>query len=673
MKEPNRLINAASPYLLQHAYNPVQWYPWGEEALRKAREENKLIIVSIGYSACHWCHVMEQESFEDEEVATVMNKSFVCIKVDREERPDIDQVYMDALQLMTGRGGWPLNIIALPDQRPVYGGTYFPKEQWRQVLLQLAALYRNDPDKCREYGDELAAEISRLAGLAPGGNTSDRSFPDHGELMLRWSAQFDREEGGMLRAPKFPMADTYRYLLAAASVMGNSDVLGFVELTLKKIAYGGINDQVGGGFARYSTDLYWKVPHFEKMLYDNALLVSLYADAFKRTGNALYKEVMGRTLGFVSREMTSPAGGFYSALDADSEGVEGKFYCWSPEEVMEVAGADYRLALDYFNVNERGFWEHANYIPLRHFNDDELAVKYGMGITEFQQKVDMIRDKLFRTRARRVPPGLDDKMICSWNALMLSAWLDAYTATGENSYLHQALKTAAFMRKAFFQDDYHLFHSVKESDSGYRQSVNGFLEDYAMTIEALINLHSVTMQEEYYTDALRLTALVNDEFLDEESALYWFTSRKAEKLITRKYELQDNVIPSSNAVMSHNLLRLSVLSGNVSWENQCRKMLVRMKEEVVKATPWHSRWARVFLELEHGNELVICGEGAGLKLKDIHSHYLPLSLIAASERFSEIEIFKNRCTGKPALIYVCRNRTCHPPVNSVAEALALLT
>ena len=353
MKTPNELIHATSPYLLQHAYNPVQWYAWSEKALQKARDENKLLIISIGYSACHWCHVMEHESFEDEEIATVMNKSFVCIKIDREERPDIDQVYMDAVQMMTGRGGWPLNVIALPDQRPIYGGTYFPKEQWRQVLLQLAAFFRNDTAKCDEYAGELMDGMKKMSSVQFSNEDGDRSFPDHNELVNRWSKQWDHEEGGPLRAPKFPLPDGYRFLLATTFAEKNESTSSHVHLTLTKMACGGIYDQLGGGFARYSTDIVWKVPHFEKMLYDNALLVSLYADGFKESKNLLYKDVLVQTLAFVERELMSVQGAFYSALDADTEGVEGKFYCWTIDEVNSLLQEDAPLAIDYFSLNEK--------------------------------------------------------------------------------------------------------------------------------------------------------------------------------------------------------------------------------------------------------------------------------------------------------------------------------
>ena len=476
-KIPNALIHAVSPYLRQHAFNPVQWLPWGEEALKKAREENKLIIVSIGYSSCHWCHVMEHESFEDEEVATVMNKSFVCIKVDREERPDIDQLYMDAVQLMTGRGGWPLNVITLPDQRPVYGGTYFPREQWRNILLQLAAFWRNDPQKCNEYASELTEGVQRLGRVSLVPDNNDRSYPDHSDMLDRWSKQWDRAEGGPLRAPKFPMPDSLRYLLAASVSSGIKEATDHVILTLEKMALGGICDQIGGGFARYSVDMIWKVPHFEKMLYDNAQLISLYCDAWKLTGDVLFRETAEETLAFVQRELLSPSGGFYAALDADSEGVEGKFYCWNPDQLSELKKEEDRdFAVRYFNINEHGYWEHDRYIPLRLKRDEALADEWGISLDQLLARKQQVRSEMLQLRSSRVRPGLDDKILCSWNALMMSACLDAYTAFGKQEYLDMATRNLAFV-KAHLLRDAVLRHSAVERSSEVIVGQEGFLED----------------------------------------------------------------------------------------------------------------------------------------------------------------------------------------------------
>ena len=669
---PNALIKSSSPYLLQHAYNPVEWYPWGEEALKKARDENKLLIISVGYSACHWCHVMEHESFEDDEVAAVMNRSFVCIKVDREERPDIDQVYMDAVQLMTGRGGWPLNVIALPDQRPIYGGTYFPKDQWRNTLLQLAAFFKNDPVKCDEYAKELTEGVRKMSEVVVVKTSSEIEL-DHTTLMQNWSKQWDREEGGPLRAPKFPLPDSYRYLLAAATVTNDEDALKYVHLTLQKMAFGGIYDQIGGGFARYSTDMLWKVPHFEKMLYDNALLISLYADSYKASGNSLYKQIIEQSMEFVCRELSSPSGAFYSALDADSEGVEGKFYCWNPDEMEKVLGEDARIAIDYYNINARGYWEHDFYIPLRHDAEDEFASAQDLTVDELKVRINTIREKLFQYRQSKVAPGLDDKILCSWNALMLSACVDAYTAVGNKFYLNCALKSAAFIRTYFVRPGDKLWHAAKEVSGSVTTSIEGFLEDYAFVIDAFLSLYGITMDETFLEDAIRLTKTVLSDFSDDATGLFWFTSTVAEPLISRKLEVTDDVIPSSNAVMSQNLLRLSRITEELSFEERAQRMLKQMVNDTIRSTPWHSRWARVMLEWKSGAEIAVCGEDAQTFLIDLQREYLPLTVFSGAPSTSSVALLRNRFKAGETVIYVCRNHACQSPVNSVKNALLSLS
>lgn len=667
-KVPNALIHSVSPYLLQHAYNPVQWFPWSEAALQKARDENKLVIISIGYSSCHWCHVMEHESFEDEEVATVMNKSFVCIKVDREERPDIDQLYMDAVQLMTGRGGWPLNMITLPDQRPIYGGTYFPKEQWRNVLLQLAAFWRNDPQKCFEYAEELTEGVKRMGRVALVPDDHDRSFPSHSDILDRWSKQWDREEGGSLRAPKFPMPDSLRYLLAAAEVTGRTDAKEHVFLTLDKMAMGGIYDQIGGGFARYSVDMIWKVPHFEKMLYDNAQLISLYCDAWKLSGKKLYQEVVEETMDFILREMTSPSGGFYSALDADSEGVEGKFYCWNPDDLKFLSQDDFHFAVRYFNINENGYWEHDRYIPLRIKSDEEMAEALNIPVTQLRDKVQQLKKQLLEIRDQRIRPGLDHKILCSWNALMLSACLDAYSTFGNEEWKQLAIRNLTFIRNHFLQNDL-LKHSAVEKEGKVLVSIDGFLEDYAFFVDALIRFHAVAPALETLSLAKKLSATVIRLFDDPETGFFWFSAAGQDQLIARKQDVQDNVMPSSNAVMSHNLLRLSRLTGDMTNEEKVLKCLRTLREDIVKSTPWYSRWAMVFLMLQQATEIEVAGDNAAIVMKEMLEAYLPFAVFEqclSAERDS-----KSRYQPDKTLIYVCRDKACFPPVNTVAEGVRL--
>lgn len=666
-RTPNALIHASSPYLQQHAYNPVEWYPWNEWSLTKAREENKLLLISIGYSSCHWCHVMEKESFEDEEVATVMNRSFVCIKVDREERPDIDQLYMDAVQLMTGRGGWPLNVIALPDQRPIYGGTYFPKEQWRNVLLQLAAFWKNDPEKCEEYASELTEGVQRMGRVALIDDHHDRSFPDHAEMLDGWSKQWDRTEGGSLRAPKFPMPDSLRYLLAAAVVTKNDDAVGQVKLTLDKMAMGGICDQIGGGFARYSVDMIWKVPHFEKMLYDNAQLISLYCDAWKLTGSELYREVVEQSMKFIQREMMSTSGGFYSALDADSEGVEGKFYCWNPDQLKDFSDEDRQFIIRYYNINENGYWEHDLYIPLRKMTDDEIALAWGWNSEALRLKKEEVQSKMLKLREQRVRPGLDYKILCSWNALMLSACLDAYFAFGVQEYKEMAERNYNFICSYMLKND-QLLHSAVEKEGQVHASIDGFLDDYAFLIEALLKFHAIDDSHKYLALANRLTNAVLAKFDDPETGFFWFGQDGPGQLISRKQEVQDNVIPSSNAVMSHNLLRLSRLTGDMTNENRVLKCLRTLREDIQRSTPWYSRWAMVYLEAQQGTEIEVYGEHSGGVMKSLLKAYLPLAVFTQCN--NAVDDRKSRFKKEEDLIYVCRDKSCFAPTTSADEAIS---
>ncbi|MEZ4782277.1 MAG: thioredoxin domain-containing protein [Flavobacteriaceae bacterium] len=427
----NELINETSPYLLQHAHNPVNWNAWNDETLNEAKANNKLLLISIGYASCHWCHVMEHESFEDVEVAQIMNKNFINIKVDREERPDVDQVYMNAVQLMTGSGGWPLNVVALPDGRPVWGGTYFKKEQWMSVLEQISEVYQENPQKLIEYADKLEAGIKSLDVV----NLNPNEVKFNHEFVLnavnKWSQSFDRIKGGINRAPKFMMPNNLHFLMREAYQNNNTDLQGYVNLTLTKIAFGGVFDHVGGGFSRYSVDDKWHVPHFEKMLYDNAQLVSLYSDAYIITKNPLYKEVVFETLEFVKRELTDANGTFYSSLDADSttlsgELEEGAFYVWTETELKKILGEDFQLFANYYNINDYGLWEHNNYVLIRSDSDQVFNKKYDISIEDITKKKTAWKKLLLKERAKRNRPRLDDKVLTSWNALMLKAYVDAY-------------------------------------------------------------------------------------------------------------------------------------------------------------------------------------------------------------------------------------------------------
>lgn len=669
MKHPytNHLISESSPYLLQHAHNPVNWYPWGDEALNKAKKENKPIIVSIGYSSCHWCHVMEHESFENEEVANIMNKNFICIKVDREEHPDVDQIYMNAVQIISGRGGWPLNCFALPDGRPFFGGTYFPKDQWINVLQQVSRLYTSDYQKVWDYATQLEAGI-RKSELIVKVDSSDNKITEQTlqKMVRRWEMQMDHAHGGPNRAPKFPLPNNYEFLMRYASKTKNEQLAKHVELTLKKMAHGGIYDQIGGGFSRYATDEKWKVPHFEKMLYDNAQLVSLYSQAYQYFKNPLYKQVVEETLSFIEREMTSPEGVFYSALDADSEGEEGKYYVWTKEELETELGDDKTIFFEYYRINKDAFWEHGNYILMRNEFPEKLARKHGLNLSELHHKMDALKEKLLAVREKRVRPELDDKSLTSWNAMMIKAYADAYMALGNPAYLDAALKAADVIEKHFKKQDSSLYHTYKNGEA----KINGLLDDYACMTQAYIALYSTTLNGDWLLKANGLATHMKQQFYDSESGMFFYTSDENKVLVTRKTEVYDNVIPSSNSILARNLKKLAFYFDNKEFEHLAKQMLFNVEEQMVDYGSGYSNWALLMMDfLDKNHEVVVCGEKAIPKLKELQKDYSPSILWAGTIQNDEsFSFLKSRYVPGKTLIYVCENKACQLPVESVAEA-----
>jgi len=674
MQHTNQLINETSPYLLQHAHNPVNWYPWGEEAWKKAKDENKLVLISIGYSACHWCHVMEHESFENDSTAKLMNEYFICIKVDREERPDIDQIYMSAVQLMTGSGGWPLNCFTLPDGRPIYGGTYFPTANWNQILVQLSTFYKKDPAKANEYATELTQGINKMELVKVNEDPIDFNMKDLDAIVAAWKNQFDTVEGGPNRAPKFPLPNNYEFLLRYAVASGDNEVLKHVNLTLEKMAYGGIYDQIGGGFARYSTDTYWKVPHFEKMLYDNAQLVSLYSKAYQQSKNPLYKEIVYETLEFIQREMTSVQGGFYSAIDADSEGKEGKFYVWKLDELKEVlnelkAPKAFEIISEYFNINKTGYWEEENYILLRKKTPEEIAKIFSVSTGELSALIAEAKKLLLTERSKRIRPGLDDKILVSWNALMISGYCDAYKAFGDEQFLSAAKKNASLILRQMRTKDGGLFHSYKNGTA----KINGYLEDYSFMIESLLSLYECTFDEIYLNEANSFAEYAFTHFYDETAGSFWFTSNLDPALIARKKEIQDNVIPASNSAMAKALFNLGIHFENKKFTDTASKMLHNIVKEMERYGSGYSNWAILMLNLTQDfREIVITGDSAHKKRKELQSYYLPNTLFAGSLKESELPLLLYRTAEPKTLIYVCENRVCKLPVEKVEEALELL-
>ena len=667
----NDLINETSPYLLQHAYNPVDWKAWNSESLKLAQKENKLIIISVGYSACHWCHVMEEESFENDSVAKIMNENFVNIKVDREERPDVDQVYMNAVQLMTGSGGWPLNCITLPDGRPVFGGTYFTKTQWTKILEDMSQLYRDDPDKVIAFAEKLTEGVknSDLITL----NKEDVQFTTESiiETKEKWIPTLDFIDGGLKNAPKFPMPSNLNYLYRYGYQYEDQKLQDFVELSLTKMAYGGIYDQIGGGFSRYSVDERWHVPHFEKMLYDNAQLVSLYAKVFQVTGNDEFKTVVIETLNFIENELTNAEGAFYSSLDADSETEsgeleEGVFYIWTKDELKSILVEDFELFKSYYNINSIGKWEKDHYILFKTTSNKEFSKSNSISLNELNDKISNWKVKLLKERASRKLPRKDDKVLTSWNAMMLTAYIDAYRVLGDQSYLNSAIKNAHFLKEKQISTKGSLFHNYKNGKS----TIEGFSEDYAHTISAFIDLYQVTLDDTWLNTANELMEYAITHFLDKESGMFYFTSDTEVNLIARKIEVFDNVIPSSNSVLAHNLFKLSHYYSNNSYSKMAKQMLSNVESDLKNSPSAYSNWLNLYLNYSNPYyEVAVSGANAREKVKELNSNYLPNILIAGAIAESDIPIMKNRFIEDETYIYVCVDGSCKLPVTNTKQAV----
>jgi len=669
----NQLLQETSPYLLQHANNPVNWKAWNENSLAEAQENNQLIIISIGYSACHWCHVMEHESFEDNEVAQTMNAHFVNIKVDREEHPNVDAIYMKAVQIMTGRGGWPLNIVALPDGRPVWGGTYFKKEEWINTLEQLQELYKSNPDKMIEYAEKLHQGIEAISIVQKQDSSHELDQNRIKPLVEKWKKSFDLEFGGMARAPKFMMPNNYQFLLRYGYQTNDTQLLDFVNLTLTKMAYGGLFDTIDGGFSRYSVDMKWHVPHFEKMLYDNGQLISLYADVYRLTGKHLYKTVIKKTLDFIFRELTNKEGGFYCALDADSLNEnqhleEGAFYVWKKADLQELLKDDLDLFSIVFNINDFGFWEDGNYVLIQSQSLKEIAISNNIDLSTLKLKKKSWEQMLFQEREKRSKPRLDDKCLTSWNAIMLKGFVDGYKAIKDDNYLEIAIENANFIKKNLWTSEGNLLHNFKNGKS----TINGYLEDYCFVIEGFIAIYEVTFEEKWLHDAKQLTDYCLEHFYDESNQFFAFTSNLDTPLIAKHFETEDNVIPASNSVMASNLQKLSVYFHNEYYEKITRRMLENIIPTIDYPSAF-SNWLNVFLNYSSQNkELAICGADALDYNSSINVLYLPNVLIAVTETESNLPFLKDRFVADKTLFYVCQNKTCDLPKENFEEVISLL-
>ncbi len=673
-KFTNDLLKETSPYLLQHAHNPVNWKAWNEETLSAAKKENKLIVISVGYAACHWCHVMEQESFEDSIVAQKMNTKFINIKVDREERPDIDKVYMKAVQLMSGSGGWPLNVIALPDGRPVFGGTYFPKKQWLDILEQISERFKNKPEDLYAFADKLEEGIKGLDLIHL--NTDKAVFTKSfiKDEVEKWSTSFDVKFGGADTSIKFMMPNSSQFLMRYAYQNEDEELMKHIENTLHKMAFGGVYDQLNGGFSRYSTDKKWHIPHFEKMLYDNAQLVSLYSKAYQITKNETYKEVVFETLEFVKNELTSPEGMFYSSLDADSyneENVleEGAYYSWKKSVLKTLLKDDFELFSKYYNINNFGLWEEGKYVFIKSVDDVTFSAENKITISKLKELKISWKKTLSEKQNERKKPRLDDKSLTSWNALMIKGYLDAYSVFNEKSFLDAALKTAHFMLKNQMSEDGKLYHNYKKGNS----TINGYLEDYATTSEAFIKMYKVTSDEVWLQKAQELTKYAIDNFYNENSKMFYFTSKKDDPLIAKTVEYQDNVVSSSNSMMAKNLFELSHYTSNKNYLETATSMLNNIKPKIVGNAAYFSNWLDVMLNYTNPYyEVVVVGKDAKQKIKELNKTYLPNILISYSDKESNLPLLENRFTENETYIYVCINNTCRLPVKTISKTLKLM-
>lgn len=680
-KHTNLLINETSPYLLQHAHNPVNWHPWGEEAFAEAKRENKPILLSIGYSACHWCHVMEHESFENEPIAKLMNDNFVNIKVDREERPDLDQIYMNAVQMMTHHGGWPMTVFLTPEGVPYYGGTYFPPVDrhnmpgFPRVLIALAEAYRERPAEIAETTASIQRELERLSATRESSELLTTSLLD--SAYRGTVRNYDQNNGGFGSAPKFPPAMTLEFLLRTYYRTGNAEALDIVSATCRKMAQGGIYDQLGGGFHRYSTDSKWLVPHFEKMLYDNALLSRLYLHHFQVSQEDQSRRVAEGVFDYVIREMTSPEGGFYSTQDADSEGVEGKFFVWSTAEIEKLLGAqDAKLLADYYNATAEGNFEGENILNVRH-SLKEIALENKIGTDELEAVLERSKQKLFEAREQRVKPGRDEKILTAWNGMMMASLAEAGAVLDHEDYTNVAKRNARFILSSL-RDNGLLLRTYKDGVA----KLNGYLEDYACLAEGLLTLYEASGETEWLEECLAVTQKMVEEFWDDEAGGFFFTGKSHETLIVRSKDFFDNATPSGNSVAAEVLLRLGLLTDN---EDYRRRALTILRLVAEPMTRYPAGFGRVlgaldfYLGAPKEIALVFGGknEASGSLRREVWSRYLPNKVVGTNEgndpRANElIPFLRNRPVSPQPTAYVCQDYVCKNPVTRPDELAAQL-
>ena len=674
-KHTNKLISENSPYLLQHAHNPVNWYPWGDEALQRAKIENKVILVSIGYAACHWCHVMERESFENETVAEAMNRHFVNIKIDREERPDLDHIYMDAVQAMTGSGGWPLNVFLTPDAKPFYGGTYFPpvraynRSSWTETIEAIAAAWSKRSSEIESQAANLLEHLEQSGNFEKAGILqaafTKQQCKTITENILK---QADTVWGGFGKAPKFPQTFSIQYLLEYYHYTKNETALKQALLSADKMINGGIYDQVGGGFSRYSTDAEWLAPHFEKMLYDNALLINVLCDAWQVTGLKKYEDTIRHTIAFLQREMQHPQGGFFAALDADSEGEEGKFYVWSYEEVYALLQEDAALFCEFYDITPKGNWEGKNILRILK-EPAVFAAEKNMDAAALASVLEDGIKKLLAHRNKRIRPATDDKILLGWNALLVTALCKAAAAFNDAAYAKLAVDTMAFILAKFKKSsaDTECYHTYKDDTARHP----AFLDDYAYLIQACIHLQEITSNTQYLQIADETTDFVLENFFDTASGFFMFTHQHQKDVVMRKKEVYDGATPSGNSIMTGNLYYLAVVFDDTRKKQIAEKLSLSLANAAVRYPTSFGVWASIFLKQAFGvHELVITGPGYEDLRRELLRSYIPGKVLQCAKRDdAAYPLLAGKDSVEQNNIYWCRQYECYAPFVNVENLM----
>lgn len=657
MKNTNELIHETSPYLLQHAHNPVQWRAWNDQTIALAQKENKPLLISIGYAACHWCHVMEKETFQNEEAAELMNENFICIKVDREERPDVDQIYMASAQLISGQGGWPLHALAFPDGKPFFAGTYFPRKRWMDMLRYFIEQYKQNTEALREQAEHLSKGIRDFNIALSEDEAPDFSGEDLQKIKQNLLPRLDSLHGGITGNIKFPMPSVWELMMEFYFKDPDERLRDLLKLTLDNMANGGIYDQLGGGFSRYATDPAWIVPHFEKMLYDNAQLISLYSHAFQLTGNETYKTVTGETIDFVVRDL-SAGKGYYAAIDADSDGKEGAYYVWTIDEIRQTLKENAGEFIEAFGVSAGGNFEEGKNVLFRKnkqsWNDE---------------KINELRKQLLDQRNNRTMPAIDTKVLTSWNAMMSIALADAAAVQENDDWKAGSKNILDFLLSELMKPGNELYRNYQPG----RAMTHGFLDDYAFLIKALIQYYQASFEMHYLHKAKELAEYVLEHFYSAETKMFFYNNNKYQGVFTRPLEFSDNVIPSSNAVMAENLYLLGLFYNEDLWVRRAGIMVKNLKHSIIAEPTYHSYWARLMMKLvKPPFEIAIVGEKAHEFLHAFRQYYLPDCIFSGNTGESDLPLLKLKYVRNETLIYVCINRSCQKPVSTVDEALQQL-